>query len=104
QKFAPAAECPAERDAAAARSRATARGDFTRGRKASNTIGAAARWISGAGTNAPNARMMAPSNDSGWLNASVSVVARPIAAFTPQAAIAHDPRWPEGATTNARIT
>ena len=55
---------------------------------ASSTSGAVTRWISGAGTNVPNARITAPSKDSGWLSDSVIAVARPSAAFTPQAAIA----------------
>ncbi len=49
---------------------------------------------------------MAPSNESGWLNDSATEVASPMAAFTPQAAIAQLMRWPAGAsriTTSARI-
>src|SRR6185369_11971622 len=52
--------------------RAVIRNGTTRLRQASNTSGAATRWMSGPGANAHNARRMAPSKDIGYVNDSVT--------------------------------
>src|SRR6185369_12834159 len=77
--------------------RAVIRTGTTRLRQASNTSGAATRWMSGPGANAHNARRMAPSKDIGYVNASVTPLRSASIALMPHAATAQPSFRPTGA-------